>query len=74
MQTTADLRPPEASAPISELALARLVTEVKTKHGILPAGASGTVVHVFPDATAYLIEFSEPFHCVAVVDASAVAG
>jgi hypothetical protein len=35
----------------------------------LPGGARGTVVHVFPDERAYIVEFELPVHAVVTVDA-----
>ncbi|HEY1933072.1 MAG TPA: DUF4926 domain-containing protein [Acetobacteraceae bacterium] len=55
-----------------ELSLVYLARAVEAEGGIVPAGATGTVVHVYPDAQAYEIEFTSPFHTVATVDAAAI--
>ncbi len=46
---------------------------METKQGTVPGGATGTVVHVFSDGRAYIIEFYEPFQAVATVEADAIA-
>jgi hypothetical protein len=53
--------------------MVRLGKPVETKRGTVPSGSSGTVVHVFQDGRAYIIEFHEPFHAVATVEADAIA-
>ena len=55
-----------------ELSLVHLARAVKSDDGTLPAGATGTVVHVYPDEHAYEVEFESPFHTVATVDAAAI--
>ena len=42
---------------------------VASEDGLLPAGASGTIVHVYPGASAYEVEFTDPFHTVTTVRA-----
>ena len=63
----------ETPSPIAELSIVRLGKPVQTKEGTLPSGASGTVVHVHDDCRAFIIEFYEPFHAVATVEADAIA-
>jgi len=46
---------------------------VDTKLGTAPAGSSGTVVHAYNDGQACIIEFYEPFHALATVEADASA-
>jgi hypothetical protein len=46
---------------------------VEAEGRLLPAGSTGTVVHVYPDERAYEVEFNRPFHAVATVEADAVA-
>ena len=55
-----------------ELSLVSLARAVKTDDGTLPPGATGTVVHVYPDEQAYEVEFLRPFHTVATVEAAAL--
>jgi len=55
-----------------ELSLVSLARPVAAQGGVLPAGASGTVVHVYPDELAYEVEFLTPFHTVATVEAVAL--
>jgi hypothetical protein len=38
------------------------------------AGSSGTVVHAYGGGQAYIIEFYEPFHAVATVEADVIVG
>jgi Domain of unknown function (DUF4926) len=46
---------------------------VDSRDGWVPAGTRGTVVHVYPDEAAYLIEFTRPVQTIAMVKASFVA-
>lgn len=55
-----------------ELSLVSLLLPVESDGGLLPAGATGTVVHVYPDERAYEVEFNQPFHTVATIVATAV--
>ena len=56
-----------------ELSVVSLARPVKDDDGrMLPWGAAGTVVHVYPDERAYLVEFNRPFHTVATVEAVAL--
>jgi hypothetical protein len=55
-----------------ELSVVSLACSVTTEHGYLPPGATGTVVHVYPEARAYEVEFFKPFHTVATVEAAAI--
>jgi hypothetical protein len=64
----------EANArAVAELTIVRLGKPVETSQGMVPAGSSGTVVHAYGDGQAYIIEFYEPFHAVATVEADAIA-
>ena len=56
-----------------ELSLVSLTRPVEAEGRLLPAGSTGTVVHVYPDECAYEVEFNRPFHAVATVEADAVA-
>lgn len=58
---------------VAELTVVTLGKPVETRQGIVPAGSSGTVVHAYNDGQAYIIEFYEPFHAVATVEADAIA-
>ncbi len=58
---------------IAELSVVRLGKPVQTKDGIVPSRASGTVVHVHNEGRAFIIEFYEPFHALATVEADAIA-
>jgi hypothetical protein len=49
-----------------------LACAVASDGGLLPPGATGTVVHVYPQERAYEVEFFEPFHTVATVEAAAI--
>jgi hypothetical protein len=64
---------PATAGSVAELSVVTLAKAVETKQGIVPAGASGTVVHVHGDGLAYIIEFYAPFYAVATVEADAVA-
>ena len=56
-----------------ELSLVALARPVASDEGLLPRGATGTVVHVYPAERAYEVEFQAPFHAVAMVEAAAIA-
>jgi Domain of unknown function (DUF4926) len=55
-----------------ELSVISLARPVETEGGVLPPGATGTVVHVYPDARAYEVEFVRPFHTLATVEATSI--
>ena len=59
--------------PVTKLSIVKLGKPVGTKQGTVPAGSSGTVVHAYTTGDAYIIEFYEPFHAVATVEADALA-
>jgi hypothetical protein len=63
----------ETPRPIAELSIVTLGKPVQTKEGTVPTGATGTVVHIHDDGRAFIIEFYEPFHAVATVEADAIA-
>jgi Domain of unknown function (DUF4926) len=65
MSSDGDGRHPE----LSRVSLAR---PVESEDGILPSGATGTVVHVYPGERAYEVEFNRPFHTLATVEADAI--
>jgi hypothetical protein len=56
-----------------ELSMVSLARPVEADGRMLPSGATGTVVHVYPEERAYEVEFNRPFHAVATVDADAIA-
>lgn len=56
-----------------ELSLVALARPVEVDGRVVPAGATGTVVHVYPAERAYEVEFQLPFHAVATVTAAAIA-
>lgn len=55
-----------------ELSLVSLARPVEAEEGILPAGSTGTVVHVYPGERAYEIEFVRPFHALVTVESAAI--
>jgi hypothetical protein len=55
-----------------ELSVVSLARAIASEGGLLPTGAGGTVVHVYPHERAYEVEFFEPFHTVATVEAAAI--
>ena len=61
-----------ALAPFAELARVTLAREVDADEGRLPEGATGTVVAVFERGAGYAVEFTRPFHSVAMVPADAI--
>jgi hypothetical protein len=56
----------------SELTLVSLARSITTEDGPLPAGATGTVLHVYAQERAYEVEFCLPYHTVATVEAAAI--
>lgn len=65
-----DAATPRPRAELSRVTLAR---NVEFEDGVLPAGSSGTIVHVYPGAPAYEVEFTSPVHTVATVKADDIA-
>ena len=63
----------EGSIRHPELSLVKLARPIDSDDGPLPAGAAGAVMHVYPGEIGYDIEFYEPFHAVATVEADAIA-
>jgi hypothetical protein len=64
---------PATARSVAELSVVTLGRPVHSNEGVIPAGASDTVVHAYGDGQAYIIEFYEPFHAVATVEADAIA-
>ncbi len=56
-----------------ELSIVALARPVASDEGEVPAGAVGTVVHIYPEERAYEVEFFRPFHALATVEAAAIA-
>jgi hypothetical protein len=46
--------------PRVELGRVILAKPVKSEDGIIPAGAAGTILHVYPNGVGYDVEFSVP--------------
>ena len=55
-----------------ELSVVSLACAVASDGGLRPPRAIGTVVHVYPQERAHEVEFFEPFHTVATVEAAAI--
>ncbi|MGH7044389.1 MAG: DUF4926 domain-containing protein [Acetobacteraceae bacterium] len=55
-----------------ELSRVTLTRPVETENGTLPARATGTVVHVYPQGRAYEVEFSTPLSVIATVTSDAI--
>ncbi len=53
-----------SKVPFVELEIVRATTEIRGERGIVPAGATGTVLMVHAGGTAYEIEFDEPTHAI----------
>jgi len=62
-----------APRPRAELSRVTLARNVESEDGTVPAGSSGTIVHVYPGGPAYEIEFTSPVHTVATVKADDIA-
>jgi hypothetical protein len=56
-----------------ELARVTLARPVLSEEGQVPAGATGTIVHVWSSGTACEVEFTRPFPAVATVKADDIA-
>lgn len=56
-----------------ELARVTLGRPVLSEEGQVPAGATGTVVHVWSSGTACEVEFTKPFRAIATVKADDLA-
>lgn len=57
---------------IEELSRVSLTQSVHTDKGVLPYGASGTVVSVYGKGEAYCVEFVRPFHALVTVGSAQV--
>ena len=51
----------------AELSMIKLSRPVASEDGEVPAGSSGTIVHIWPSGMAYEVEFAYPFPTVATV-------
>ena len=58
------------SAP-SELSRITLLRDVGAEEGVVPAGSSGTIAAVFDQGVGHAVEFTTPFHSVAMLPADA---
>ena len=60
-----------ATAPLVFVELARvtLASAVQSEEGLVPAGATGTVVHVWHGGAACEVEFTKPFRAISTVKA-----
>jgi hypothetical protein len=56
-----------------ELARVTLARPVLSEEGQVPAGSTGTVVHVWSSGTTREVEFTRPFRAVATVKADDIA-
>ena len=56
-----------------ELSRVTLAKAVDSNDGLVPAGSTGTIVHVYRDGTAYEVEFTRPLHAIATVEADDIA-
>jgi hypothetical protein len=63
----------DAPRPRAELSRVTLRRSIMSESGLVPAGSTGTVVHVYPGAPAYEVEFASPVHAVATVKADDIA-
>jgi hypothetical protein len=66
-----DIQEGAARAELSRVTLRR---NVMSGNGTVPAGSTGTIVHVYPGGSAYEVEFASPVHAVATVKADDLAG
>lgn len=59
----------ETAGRFAELSVVTLKHPVEVKGRLLPAGTPGTVVAAYADGGGYEVEFFEPFHAVATLEA-----
>jgi hypothetical protein len=64
---------PSKARAFVELARVTLARPVLSEEGQVPAGATGTIVHVWSSGTACEVEFTKPFQAVATVKANDIA-
>ncbi len=65
---------PEASATFAELDEVRLVSAARTKYGQpLSVGSEGTVLAVWSDGSAYVVEFDEGLATIKAEDLTSAA-
>ena len=57
-----------------ELSRITLARPVKADEGTVPAGAIGTIAHIWHSGKACEVEFIEPFHAIATVKANDITG
>jgi hypothetical protein len=60
----------ERAPHFAELSVVALKNPVDVKGRCLPAGTRGTVVAAYRDGIGYEVEFFEPFHAVATLEAN----
>jgi hypothetical protein len=66
--------PPSKVRAFVDLARVTLARPVPSEEGQVPAGATGTIVHVWSSGAAYEVEFTKPFRAVATVTADDITG
>jgi hypothetical protein len=54
-------------AALAELCRVTLAQAVQSDEGLLPVGASGTIVHAWDDGESFEVEFTTPFQAIATV-------
>ncbi len=65
--TTGSVEPP-ATTRVIEHGLVRTRRALETTEGIVPAGTRGTIVHIFRDGNAVMVEFARPVVCVEAIE------
>jgi len=56
-------------AVLADLRRVTLAQAVQSDEGVLPAGSSGTIVHVWQNGESCEVEFTTPFQAIATVTA-----
>lgn len=76
-ETAVDSPPKDSAATTTpafvELARVTLRRPVLSEEGQVPAGSTGTIVHVWSTGTACEVEFTSPFRAIATVSADDIA-
>jgi len=58
---------------LTELRRVTLARPVPSDEGLVPAGSTGTIVHVWNSGTVCEVEFTRPFQAIATVRADDIA-
>ena len=70
LSKTVNKEAPDRTLVLRTLERITLKAPVNSEEGLVPAGATGTVVHVWASGASCEVEFTKPFHAIATVTAN----